>query len=79
VPAFRLVSIAMMSDWLNASAAYVPLMAEVPAPVMARPAASVAYKRFSLRYEYFANGSKTGNPIPMLWTHTHVVTADYAF
>ncbi|MBB5444663.1 MULTISPECIES: hypothetical protein [unclassified Paraburkholderia] len=41
--------------------------------------ASVAYKRFSLRYQYFANGSKTGNPIPVIWTHTHVVTANYAF
>ncbi|KXU82451.1 hypothetical protein CI15_33510 [Paraburkholderia monticola] len=39
--------------------------------------ASVAYRRLSVRYQYFANGSKAGNPIPALWTHAHVLTMNY--
>jgi len=40
---------------------------------------SVEYKRFSLKYQYFKNGPKGGDPNPPIWTNTHVVTVGYRF
>lgn len=41
--------------------------------------ASVEYKRFSVRYQYFSNGGKPGDPAPPIWSKTHILMAGYRF
>jgi hypothetical protein len=41
--------------------------------------ASIEYKRFSLRYQYFRNGGRSSDPAPQIWTGTHVLTVGYRF
>lgn len=40
---------------------------------------SVSYKRFSLRYQFFQNGSRRSDPAPQIWKNTHVLTLGYRF
>lgn len=40
---------------------------------------SAEYKRFSLRYQFFNNGAKAGDPAPAIWRNTHVILLSYRF
>ncbi len=39
--------------------------------------ASIAYKRFSLAYQYFMNGWSQSDPVPPIWRGTHMIIAKY--
>jgi hypothetical protein len=40
---------------------------------------SVSYRDFTLRYQFFHNGPKAGDPAPPIWKNTHVLTLGYRF